>query len=896
MSKMSKMTLKFAEIGPDDLSRVGGKALNLGALARAGFRVPPGFCVTTQGFHAFVAGCPEMAALYEALDALDPSDVAAARSLGERVRGTLEAVPLPEKLVAELVAAWQELGPEHAYAVRSSATAEDLPGASFAGQQDTYLNVLGREAILSSVRRCMASLFTDRAILYRAKGRFGHRSVALSVVVQRMVRPEASGILFTADPISGHRGTLTIDAGFGLGEALVSGLVTADLYRVDKKTGTLREARIGDKALAIQALAGGGTEQVTLSESERKARVLSDADVAALTELGKRIEAHYGGVPQDIEWCLQAGQLYVVQARPITSLYPLIEPAPTGGAVHVYFSFSHAQNMTDPISPMGLDLLQTMLPFGRHHIDELPKERTVLVGAGNRLYVDVTPLLTSRPLRGAIHTVLNGVYPDIAAGIESLADREEVRRARGISRGALRTLGWLARTLVPRVAQRLLFARPEEFAPTANVMVEEVSAAFARQVASAPAGAARLRELEHQLTVLFMKVVQLPPAMGAGFLAMRQLRAEFRDTPHAADVELLQRGLVGNITTEMDLQVGDLADLVRPHPALAAALKRGLPDRAQIDALRKLPGGDAFVDALERFLDKFGMRCQGEIDVSRPRWREKPGLLFSSILGSLAQPEPGGHRAHFARLQAEALAAEQRLVDAASGPLAKRKVRRLSRVMRHGLGLREHAKYLLVRCLGIAHETLTAVAAELMKQGRLDAPDDIWFLRLCEVVSLLENRDTTDLRALIATRRQEFGRSSHLKPPLVVTSEGEAVLPARPKDLPPGAFAGLGASAGVVEGVARVILDPSTDVLHAGEILVAPYTDPGWTPLFVHAAGLVCDVGGMMTHGSVVAREYGIPAVVGTGDGTTRLRTGQRIRIDGARGIVQILDAEPSAN
>lgn len=886
---MPPLILKFAEIGPEDLGRVGGKGLNLGALAGAGFNVPPGFCVTTDGFRQFVACCPEMPALYDKLDALDPDDVAGARQLGEQVRKTLEAVPLPAELAAAVAAAWQELGEGSAYAVRSSATAEDLPGASFAGQQDTYLNVRGEEAILASVRRCMGSLFTDRAILYRAKGRFGHRGVALSVVVQRMVRSEAAGILFTADPVSGHRGTLSIDAGFGLGEALVSGLVTADLYRVDKKSGTVREVRVGDKALAIRPLPGGGTEQIELPPEERKKRVLSDAEVGALTDLGKRIEAHYHGVPQDIEWCLEAGRLYVVQARPITSLYPLVEPRPGDGAVHVYFSFSHAQNMTDPITPMGMDMLQTLLPFGRQRIDEAPREYTTLVSAGSRLYVDVTPVLRSRPLRGVVHGILSAVYPDIAEGIESLADRPEVRAADGISPGALRVLGWLARTLLPQVARRLLLDRPEAFAQVANALSESVSAGFARRVAGAPAGAARLREVQRGLAALFQQVVQVPPALGAGLLALKLLRARFQGTEQAADVELLQRGLVGNVTTEMDLQVGDLADLVRPHPELIAALRRGGLDAAGLAALRGLPGGAAFLDALGRFLDKFGMRCQGEIDIGRPRWQDSPGLLLSSILGSLAHPEPGSHRAHFARLQAEALAAEGRLVDATHGPLAKRRVRRLSRVMRHGLGLREHPKYLLIRCLGTARDALLTVAADLFAQGRLAAVDDVWFLRLGELIALAENPSAAHVRPLIAQRRQELERSRHLKPPLVMTSEGEAVLPSRPKDLPEGALAGLGASAGIVEGVARVILDPSTDVLHAGEILVAPYTDPGWTPLFVHAAGLVCDVGGMMTHGSVVAREYGIPAVVGTGDGTTRIRTGQRVRVDGARGIVQIL-------
>ncbi|MFY0532297.1 PEP/pyruvate-binding domain-containing protein [Nannocystis pusilla] len=300
--------MPFSAIGSDDLARVGGKGQNLGALTRAGFPVPPGFCVTTAAYHHFVAGCPTFSAWLDRLDALDPDDVAGARALGAAVRDALLAVPLPPALVADITAAHHELGREHAYAVRSSATAEDLPGASFAGQQDTYLNIRGDDELLAAVRRCFASLFTDRAILYRARNGFGHRHVALAVVVQRMVVPEASGILFTADPVTGHRGTLTIDAGYGLGEALVSGLVTADLYRVDRRTGALKELRVGDKQVAIRPVPGGGTVTEDVPEDRRRARVLDDAAVAALADLGARVEAHYGGVPQDLEWCLSGQQ------------------------------------------------------------------------------------------------------------------------------------------------------------------------------------------------------------------------------------------------------------------------------------------------------------------------------------------------------------------------------------------------------------------------------------------------------------------------------------------------------------------------------------------------------------------------------------------------------------
>jgi len=889
------MILTFEQVSAEDLGRVGGKGLNLGALSRAGFPVPPGFCITTEGFRAFIAGCAELEALYTALEALDPKDVAAARIMGARVRDALSAVPLPESVASPALLAWERIGRDHAFAVRSSATAEDLPGASFAGQQDTYLNVRGPEALRSAIKSCFISLFTDRAILYRAQGGFGHRGVSLSVVVQRMVLPDAAGILFTADPVSGHRGTLTIDAGFGLGEALVSGLVTADLYRVDKRSGRVIEARIGDKALAVRPLPEGGTVQVPLSEAQRKARVLSDAQLKELLRLGIAVEAHYGGVPQDLEWCIEGSQLFLVQARPITSLYPLPKRAAEDrgdGPLRVYLSFGHLQNMTDPISPLGQDVLRVLLPFRSKKIAGEPSaDESVLTDAGGRLYIDVTHLLSLGPMRRLLGGALRTGYPDLGRALELLADRKEVQAAGPPSAAAMGRIASILGPLPPQILAQLLWGKPEEAPAWADALVEDTAAAMAARVRAAPPGAARLREARRAVSGLAENVLtRVPPRIVSGLVALNLLRRRFAGTPHAQDVELLQRGLIGNVTTEMDLQVGDLSDLARPWPELCAALRRKAPR----EELMAVEGGPQFLSGLDHFLKRFGMRGQGEIDIGRSRWSDDPALLHQVVVGGLARKEPGEHRAHFKRLQEEAEAAGQRLVVTAGDPIAQRLVAKLVRCVRHGLGLREHPKYLMIRCMGLLREQVLAAAGELVAKGRLTDKEDVWLLRFEELLLLLEDPGAQDLRPVVTARRADYARYRHLSPPIALTSEGEIPHLPPPADLPPGALAGLGASAGVVEGIARVVLDPTAEVLHAGEILIAPYTDPGWTPLFVHAAGLVCDVGGMMTHGSVVAREYGIPAVVGVGSATRNLKTGQRIRVDGTRGLVEVV-AEPAS-
>ena len=308
MTDATLYTLPFSQISAADLPLVGGKGANLGEMSRAGFPVPPGFCVTTHAFRDFVAACPQMAEFYAALAELPPEDLMAARRIGEMIRQTLHETAIPDEVVTAVTHTCHTLDPDAAYAVRSSATAEDLPDASFAGQQDTYLNVRGETAILNAVRRCWASLFTDRAILYRQQNGFAHQDVALSVVVQQMVLPDVSGILFTADPVSQNRHITSIDASYGLGEALVAGLVSADLYRVDTRRNALVEVKIGDKRLAIRPLPTGGTAQQTLSDEQRTAQVLSEAQAIDLAQLGQRIAAHYQK-PQDIEWAIADGQI-----------------------------------------------------------------------------------------------------------------------------------------------------------------------------------------------------------------------------------------------------------------------------------------------------------------------------------------------------------------------------------------------------------------------------------------------------------------------------------------------------------------------------------------------------------------------------------------------------------
>ncbi|MEP6759707.1 MAG: PEP/pyruvate-binding domain-containing protein, partial [Actinomycetota bacterium] len=404
---MGSYVLGFQEIGQTQVSVVGGKGAHLGELSRIeGIRVPAGFCVTTDAHRRFMAEAPSIDERLDRLSRLDADDREALRTLSAEIRLTLEGFVIPHDVGAAITRSLARLGEQGAYAVRSSATAEDLPTASFAGQQDTYLNIVGPAAILQHVSRCWASLFTERAVTYRLRNGFDHRNVHMAVVVQQMVFPQAAGIVFTADPVTSNRKVVSVEASFGLGEALVSGLVNADVYKL--RDGEIVAKTIATKQLAIFASPTGGTQQRAIESARQDQPALTDAQVVRLAHLGRRIEAYFGR-PQDIEWCLVDDGFEIVQSRPITTLFPI--PAAGDRENHVYVSVGHQQMMTDPMKPLGLSLWQLTTPRPMYE-------------AGGRLFVDVAPDLASPASRARL-LALGKSDPLIGDALQSILERDD---------------------------------------------------------------------------------------------------------------------------------------------------------------------------------------------------------------------------------------------------------------------------------------------------------------------------------------------------------------------------------------------------------------------------------------------------------------------------------------
>jgi pyruvate,water dikinase len=880
------LVIRFKDLGRESLAVAGGKAAALGELTRAGFPVPPGFCVTTEAYRRVAAG----SALREVLEPLartDAADVPALGALAARAREALLGAPLPEDVREACAAAYLALGAEVPVAVRSSATAEDLPDASFAGQHETFLNAVGEQAVLDAIRRCWASLFTERAVVYRARRGIPHQSVHLAVAVQWMVDASVAGVLFTADPVTGRRDRAVIDASPGLGESIVSGAVNPDHFVVDRATGQVLSRRLGDKRVRVEAVPGGGTRSVEAPAADQESCV-TDKELAALCELGARVEAH-AGAPQDIEWALDQARLpALLQSRPITTLYPVpVRPSvPPGEGARAFFSFNVAQGVFGPLTPMGLHAIRMFVGsvFTRVGAIQVPPGAGApfVVEAGQRIWGDITGLL-----RNAVGRRLAGfaLARMEARSLEALRALLEDPRfsPRPYSRAAL-ARGLLRAMAVTRAPLRLVRAWffPARARAHAARAVEQ-----ALTLAEVPPSATPSERLDAFVRLVteggFKAITSLFPVAAAGLAGFGLARRLLGERASREEMEAVLRALPHNPTTEMDLELWEVARRLREDGASRAALAKGTPEAlAGLYREGALPG--ALQAGLAAFLERYGARGVAEIDLGVPRWSDEPAHILGSLANYLRLEENAvtpDEQFRRAAQKAEAAVAELKERARRAGRLRGRVVGLALSRARALAGLRESMKFAIVRLFGRGRRLLLEIGEALRREGRLDSAEDVFFL---DVPELREAIAGADLRARIQERRAVRAREQSRKHvPRLLLSDGtdvEATLPAGQ------GLTGTPASAGRVTAVARVVLDPNGARLEPGEILVAPSTDPGWTPLFLTAGGLVMEMGGAMSHGAVVAREYGIPAVVGVRGATERIRTGQRITVDGGSGVV----------
>jgi pyruvate,water dikinase len=871
---MKPYVLEFREIDKTKQMVVGGKGMNLGECSRIdGILVPEGFCVTTEAFKRVIGENDE---LHQLLDQLAVQKVDERKRISEisrKIRDLIEGIEIDKGIEEDIDRCLLTFGFEHAYAVRSSATAEDLPFASFAGQQDTYLNIKGKDAILQHISKCWASLFTDRAVIYRMQNGFDHRKVYLSVVIQRMIFPQASGILFTADPVSSNRKVLSIDASFGLGEALVSGLVSADNYKVQE--GRIVEKMISTKKLAIYARKEGGTVEKEIGPGQQVLSTLSDEQVLELERIGRKLEAHFGR-PQDIEWCLVDDTFYIVQSRPITTLYPI--PEANDQENHVYVSVGHQQMMTDAMKPLGLSfwLLTTPAPMRK---------------AGGRLFVDVTHMVASPESRKMLVDAMGQHDPLMKDALINIIERGDFIKS--LPNDKQEQSSGKSNKSVPSADSRAQIENDptivSDLIKRSQTSIEEL-----KQNIQTKSGSDLFDFILEDIQIL--KKILFDPQSSAVFMAaidasswINEKMNKWLGEKNAADT--LSQSVPNNITSEMGLALLDVADVIRPYPEVIDYLQQ-VKDDNFMDELVKLEGGQETQDAIYDYLGKYGMRCAGEIDITKTRWSEKPTTLVPVILSNIKNFEPNASNRKFEQGRQEALKKEQEILDRLKqlpdGEQKAKETKRMISLIRNFIGYREYPKYGMVNRYFVYKQAILKEAEQLVQANVIHEKEDIYYLTFEELHEVVRT-NKLDYQ-IISKRKDEYKLFEKLTPPRVITSDGEIIVGEYKRDNPMDeAIIGLPVSSGVIEGRARVILNMEDADLEDGDILVTTFTDPSWTPLFVSIKGLVTEVGGLMTHGAVIAREYGLPAVVGVVNATKLIKDGQRIRVNGTEGYIEIL-------
>ncbi len=836
--------IELADLGRGDVAVAGGKGANLGELTRAGLPVPPGYVLTTAAYRAFVAGVEaEILAL-----AAEPRADAAAR-----IRALITSREIPEGMAGEITEAWTRLG-GGPVAVRSSATAEDLEGASFAGQQDTYLNVRGADALLRAVRECWASLWTDRAMAYRARQCIDPAEVALAVVVQAMVEADAAGVMFTANPTNGRRDEVVLSAAWGLGESVVSGSVTTDDLVVEKSTLHVTSRTTADKAV-MTVYAGERTREVAVPPQRRGGPVLDDKAAAALAELGVRIEQHYGA-PQDVEWARSGGELFVVQARPVTALPEPEAPPPTEWPLPdpkaYYFRASIVEQLPDPLSPLFEGLIDGSV------------ERSL-----------------GKLMRDALH--LGELGPG-DLGLPTINGYAFYR----YSRAAL----WRMTAATPRAMTALPALGHGHWRDVAHPAYVAAVAAWRDRALDGRTDAALLDgvlELLDAGTAYYTAVQAIIPlAASTEVMFTRFYETLVRRQGEPAAATFLLGFDSEPIRAEKALY--DLAMWTRSHEALAAAVRA---DPAAVLAGGGPEPADEWRVRFRAHLDRFG-HATYNLDFVHPTPVDDPAPLFEALRFALdgGGTSPHDRQAASVRRREELTAATEARLD----PARRAVFERLLRWAQRYAPVREDA----LADVGLAWPQMRRMLAELGRRlvaaGRIAVPDDVYWLRPEEVRGAPVPAGAVDQRKALWRGRMRVTPPQML-PKSRLLDRFEYLFPAGSGEQSGPVLRGIGASAGQVTAPARVLGGPADFArMRAGDVLVASITTPAWTSLFTMASAVVTDVGGPLSHSSIVAREYGIPAVLGTGVATRRITDGALVRVDGDAGTVTLLDeVDPEA-
>ncbi len=887
----------LADVRRDDVALAGGKAANLGTLMQAGLPVPPGFVLLTAAYRCFVEANGLAAAIVRLASA--KGSMAQLEEAAGTISALCEQGAIPDEIRQAIAEAYRAMG-EGAVAVRSSATAEDRVEASFAGQQETYLNVQGEEQLLAAVKRCWASLWTARALAYRGQKGMAAEKVSIAVVVQRMVPAGVSGILFTVNPVTGARDEMLVNAVWGLGEAAVGGRVNPDSVRVEKAAGKVIEMTVSDKAVMTVATAEG-TEEVAVEDEQRRQQALTAAQVAELARLGREIERLFDG-PQDIEWAIAGEQVWILQARPVTALAPeafsLAEkrlsgdiPLPPGDDAwdsadqqpaqpfDLWTRTNVGENLPFPITP----LTATGFP-ALFQLDKQQQEGAQGQAAKRfygRLYINEGLILHNMvETFGIPPSFIGMIWGSHRKGKMQVPGKwQPLRLLFGLPK--LLSQGFGGASKGPKLTPRAFFAQIDEQVNT--FLQKDLSKLDDRAL-----WAEGLPLWSERGGSVFATNVRISTPAGLTLSLLERVVNWW--TKRKDLVSDLVTALPGIYSAEVGPMLWQMAQTLRELD-LAALVLDTSPQEA-LAKLRAMPQARPFHEQLQRFLERHGHRCPNEVEFLKPRWLEAPEQVIELVANYLRAGEDVNPIETEERQRARREEAV-RQIEAKLDPLRRGIFRALLKRTQQALPIRDNSRYFTTKFLLPARLVFAELGRRWAERGWLAAPDNIFFLTAKEIEAIVEAGTpaavSEDVQALAAKRRQAYDFWFTVIPADVIGPDGRPVIEEE-EDVQ--ALEGIPVSGGKVRGRARIVLDPrEAATLHADEILVTQATDPGWTPVFPLVSGLVLEIGGQISHGAIVAREYGLPAVVNVIGATRAIKDGQMITVDGTNGRV-LLEAQ----
>lgn len=884
------------DVGQNDSALVGGKAANLGALIQAGMPVPPGFVILTNVYQQLLIANRIQPAIAEFSEHINLQEPASIEQISQSIRALIEQCAVSDELASAIQAAYKELG-GGAVAVRSSATAEDLTGASFAGQHESYLNIAGPERVLMAIKRCWSSLWTARAISYRAQLSIEPGNVSMAVVIQQMIPADVAGILFTTNPVNGTHDKMIIDAAWGLGEAVVGGLVNPDNIVVDKATGEIRQIQVGEKAVMTVPVAGGIAE-VEVDSQKRACAALSTEQIEKIVSVGRTIESVFG-VPQDIEWAIAGEQVYILQARPVTTLasgitkdeQKKVMPTPVAPGddswdrendkppqpFDLWTRTNFGENLPYPITPLTSTGFPIIMGQNTDPAQPGPQVGRRYYG---RLYIN----------EGAIMHTFSEEYGLPSFVIDSMWGSR--RRGKHKTKGRFRP--WRLMRRVPSLLHMIASSRkkqpntkqtPRQFFAQIDRWVDDFMQLDLQSLGDRALWDEGLPIWKVRGVHVASKniAISIPSALMFGLLE----RLVGWWTKHKEITHDLVTGISGIYSAEVGPMLWRMAQALR-DAGLAGVVLDNRPEDALAE-LRQNPEARPFMEQFEAFLQRHGHRCPNEVELLHPRWAEAPQQVIELLVGYLQaddsiNPEEAKRRQRQRRDEAIAMVEKQ------LGPVRRKIFRALLAKAQNAVRMRDNSRYYVTKFFFPMRKLFALLGQRWVERGWLKQPDDIFFLTVGELEMLIAGGDPMalghDLPTLVANRHLAYEYWFTIVPPEVIGPDGQPIVE---KEEESTVLKGIAVSSGRVRGFARIVRDPREAArLHAGEILVTQATDPGWTPVFPLVGGLVLEIGGQLSHGAIVAREYGVPAVVNVQGAMRRIRDGQVITVDGTTGRVSM--------